>query len=117
MGIRGIGVDIEPVKRFAAKPYPRHRAFYARLFTEGEIAYCLGKRDPAASFAGKFCAKEALLKALRRHNVFDVRAVEIKNNREGEPVVYFRPRKLDCFLSIAHEGEYAAAFCIVMSPT
>ncbi len=38
--------------------------FVRRVFTEGEIAYCRGKRDFASSFAARFAAKEATMKAL-----------------------------------------------------
>jgi holo-[acyl-carrier protein] synthase len=39
-------------------------ALSARVFTEGEIAYCQRKRDFASSFAARFAAKEAAMKAL-----------------------------------------------------
>ena len=35
-----------------------------RNFTEAEIAYCLAQPDPRASFTGRWCAKEATIKAL-----------------------------------------------------
>ena len=38
--------------------------FLRKVFTEGEIAYCRGKRDSGPSFAARFAAKEAAMKAL-----------------------------------------------------
>lgn len=38
--------------------------FVHRVFTDEEIAYCRGKRDAASSFAARFAAKEAAMKAL-----------------------------------------------------
>jgi holo-[acyl-carrier protein] synthase len=38
--------------------------FLARVFTPGEVAYCRRKRDAAPSFAARFAAKEAAMKAL-----------------------------------------------------
>lgn len=38
--------------------------FVQRVFTEGEVAYCRRKRDSAPSFAARFAAKEATMKAL-----------------------------------------------------
>ena len=38
--------------------------FLRKVFTEGEIAYCRGKRDASPSFAARFAAKEAAMKAL-----------------------------------------------------
>lgn len=39
-----------------------------RVFTPGEIAYCNRHRDPAPSFAARFAAKEAGMKALGTGN-------------------------------------------------
>jgi len=39
-------------------------AFASRAFTPAEIAACAGAHDPAEHLAGKFAAKEALMKAL-----------------------------------------------------
>ena len=36
-----------------------------RLFTDGERAYASGKARPAQHLAARFCAKEAVAKALR----------------------------------------------------
>ena len=38
--------------------------FLRRVFTEGEIAYCRRKHDSVSSFAARFAAKEAAMKAL-----------------------------------------------------
>lgn len=38
--------------------------FVSRIFTDEEIAYCRRKRDFASSFAARFAAKEATMKAL-----------------------------------------------------
>jgi holo-[acyl-carrier protein] synthase len=35
-----------------------------RVFTDEEVAYCRRKRDAASSFAARFAAKEAMMKAL-----------------------------------------------------
>jgi holo-[acyl-carrier protein] synthase len=67
--IIGIGIDVIDVERIRrAVDDPRTgRRFRDRLFTEGEIAYCEGKRRGAAeSFAARFAAKEAVMKALGR---------------------------------------------------
>lgn len=62
MGVVGIGVDLVDVARFerALLRTPRLRA---RLFTEAERTVDGGER-PARSLAGRFAAKEALIKAL-----------------------------------------------------
>ncbi len=42
----------------------RHPTLRARVFTPEEIAYCDSKARPAESYAGRFAAREAVIKAL-----------------------------------------------------
>src|SRR4029434_7124294 len=63
------GVDLAEVDRIqAALEDPRiGRRFRDRVFTEKEIAYCEKKqRGKYESYAGRFAAKEAVMKALGR---------------------------------------------------
>jgi len=59
--IIGIGIDLVEVKRVKAllkKPN------LGRIFTAQEIKYCRSKQNPSESFAARFAAKEAFLKAI-----------------------------------------------------
>lgn len=60
MSIRGIGTDIVEIERIE-KQKP---AFFERVFTPAEIAYCQKQARPAQHFAARFAAKEAAVKAL-----------------------------------------------------
>jgi phosphopantetheine--protein transferase-like protein len=60
-GGAGIGVDIEPIRTFA--PEPAHD-FAERNFTPAERDYCVQAADPPSSWAGRWVAKEATVKAL-----------------------------------------------------
>lgn len=63
--IVGVGIDITEVKRIR-EMIARHKSrFVQRVFTEGEIKYCSGRKRSAEHFAARFAAKEATLKALR----------------------------------------------------
>jgi len=64
MDIIGTGLDATEISRIAdaIERYGDH--FVRRVFTEDEIAYCRAKRDSASSFAARFAAKEATMKAL-----------------------------------------------------
>jgi len=64
--IISIGTDSIEVERVArAVDHPRWgERFRLRVFTSGEIAYCLRRRRNAESFAARFAAKEAVMKAL-----------------------------------------------------
>lgn len=112
MEILGIGVDIESIARFRRKPYRRNREFYDKVFSQREVNYCLKKADSYASLAGKFCAKEAVLKALQKNNLFSLSQIEIINDTNGQPRALQNGRKLKCLLSIAHGDAWAVAFCI-----
>jgi holo-[acyl-carrier protein] synthase len=64
--IVGIGIDLVEVRRIrAALENPRTGArFRARVFTSEEISYCSRRRNGHESFAARFAAKEATMKAL-----------------------------------------------------
>ena len=64
MQIIGVGLDATEIARIADMIERYGDRFVRRVFTDGEIAYCQGKRDFASSFAARFAAKEAAMKAL-----------------------------------------------------
>ena len=64
MEIIGTGLDATEIARIAAAIERYGDRFVQRIFTEGEIAYCRRHRDAASSFAARFAAKEAAMKAL-----------------------------------------------------
>ena len=63
MALAGIGVDMLEIARMQhaldERPY-----FIRRLFTEDERMYCEHTARPAEHYAGRFAAREAVLKAL-----------------------------------------------------
>lgn len=64
MNIIGLGFDATDIPRIAAT-YARYGdRFLRRIFTEGEIAYCMRHRNPVPSLAARFASKEACMKAL-----------------------------------------------------
>ncbi len=62
--ILGIGVDLTPISRLQRAFDAHPERLEARLFTDGERAYCRNKAHAAQHFAARFAAKEAALKAL-----------------------------------------------------
>jgi holo-[acyl-carrier protein] synthase len=64
MQIIGVGLDATEIARIAEAIDRYGDRFLRRVFTEGEIAYCQRKRDSASSYAARFAAKEAAMKAL-----------------------------------------------------
>jgi fatty acid synthase subunit alpha len=55
-----IGVDIEDIAAINISS----ETFVVRNFSEREQAYCQAAPFPQASFAGRWCAKEAVFKSL-----------------------------------------------------
>jgi holo-[acyl-carrier protein] synthase len=124
--IIGTGVDLAEVDRIrAALEDPRiGRRFRDRVFTEKEIAYCEKKRrGKYESYAGRFAAKEAVMKALGRGWGAKVRwlDIEVVRARSGKPdiALYDKTAKLAdelgirrWALSITHTKEHGLAYVI-----
>ncbi len=64
MRIIGTGLDATDIPRIRRTIERFGERFLHRIFTVGELAYCVRKRDPSESLAARFAAKEAAMKAL-----------------------------------------------------
>ena len=109
--ILGIGTDIESIKRFKESSKKEH--FFNLVFSDTEINYCNQKKEPYASFAGKFCGKEAVIKALNKK--VSMKDIEITNLESGKIKVLINgkeDKKIKC--SISHTKDYAIAFVIIL---
>lgn len=119
--IRGIGNDIISVERIKGVIERHGSRFLNKVFTKQEQAYCCGYKESARHFAGRFAAKEAIVKALGigfRYGITWL-DIEIINDRDGKPEVFCSPKLQELvgdsriMLSISHCKEYAAAVAIV----
>ena len=111
-----IGTDIEDIARFEDKS----ERFYARIYTEKEIEYCHAKAFSAKHFAARFCAKEAVIKALgdMGRTMGEMKHIEIYNAENGCPKVRFLTdedniKALHISLSMSHCKHYATATAII----
>ncbi len=118
--ILGLGIDLVPVARIASA---RSAAFDRRVFTPAELKYARRHADADERLAGRFAAKEAVLKALGTGWARGIswRDVETLNDRAGRPVLRLRgkaaarARALGIsrwHLSIAHAGGFAVATAV-----
>jgi holo-[acyl-carrier protein] synthase len=84
--ILGIGTDLIETARVAEK-LARSPGLRAKVFAPAEIAYCERMADPAQHFAGRFAAKEALLKALGigLGGYLDLCDAAVENTERGAP--------------------------------
>jgi holo-[acyl-carrier protein] synthase len=92
MQILGIGTDIVEVLRIAQMIERHGELFITRVYTDHEIEYCTARKAATQHYAGRWAAKEAVLKAIGTGWVRGIgwRDVEIRNQPGGAPVVTLR---------------------------
>lgn len=124
--ILGTGVDIAEVPRIRETIQRFGDRFLHRIFTEGEINYCERKARRFESYAARFAAKEAGMKALgtgwsRGVRWCDIEVVRPKGQR---PTIQFHGKAAEIAnklgarniaLSITHTSEQALAHVILES--
>ena len=113
-----VGIDIVHVGRIKKLYEQYKKRFLERVFSEREIAYCLGRKRFFECLAGRFAAKEAFYKALdsNMQKKTALKDIEILVDINGRPYynVPLEPGNLSIALSISHEKEYAVAVCTII---
>jgi holo-[acyl-carrier protein] synthase len=118
--IVGLGVDLIEIERVKQAHLKHGKRFIDRLFTPAEAKYCLKKKDPYPSLAGRFAAKEAVIKAFSHGFGGRWKWIHIEVVREisGKPTLRFTgileklrvQRKIKLVhLTIAHSKRDATA--------
>jgi holo-[acyl-carrier protein] synthase len=103
------------------------RRFTSRVFTEAEREHCNKRRDPFPSFAARFAAKEAVIKALSSGWGSGVRfkEIEVVLVERGAPLIKLhggaRERSSSLgvnkvFISLTHEADMAIAQAVATGP-
>lgn len=118
--IQGIGTDIIEVKRIEQSIQRYGQRFLDRIYTAEEQAYCLKHRDSGRHLAGRFAAKEAVVKALGTglRGIVGWLDIEIVNDSFGKPDVKLSHRLSEMagastfHITISHCHDYAVAFAI-----
>jgi len=85
VNIIGLGLDATDIPRISATIERYGERFTHRIFTEGEVAYCMRRRVPAIHFAGRFAVKEAAMKALGTGHSQGVLWRDVEVVRRGGP--------------------------------
>ncbi len=89
--ILGIGADLAEVDRIrdALERSGSGERFKQRVFTADEQAYCERRRGKYESYAARFAAKEAVMKALGRGWSREVgwTDIEVVRERSGRPTI------------------------------
>ncbi|MBQ7797608.1 MAG: holo-ACP synthase [Clostridia bacterium] len=112
-----IGIDVEQIDRF--KNLTTH--LIERVYTAQEIEYCNSHQNSHIHFAGMWCAKEAVVKALNDLSLA-VSEIEILHKPRGAPYVnvtpklktYFDDKKVkNIHISISHTDQIATAIAMI----
>ncbi len=117
------GIDLIECDRIREMLGQYPEKFLARILTDAERAYIETKRDPVPHVAGRFAAKEAILKVLGTgwRGQISWRDMDVVNDRHGAPRVELSGecRRIaeelgiaTILLSITHTPNYAAASAI-----
>src|SRR3954466_173377 len=123
MNIFGIGTDIIECLRIAQMIERHGELFITRVYTPNEIEYCQSRKQATQHFAGRWAAKEAVLKALGTgwRRGISWRDIEVRNLPGGRPVVALRGGARDVveqlgitqmLISISHCRSHATAYAL-----
>ncbi len=114
-----VGLDLLEIDRFE-RALARRPRLAQRLFTDAERAYAAGKGRPGQHLAARFCAKEAVAKALGLTGwaFADVEVV----HTGAAPAVLLRGAALDrareldvaCEVSLTHTRSTAGAVALAL---
>lgn len=122
--IIGLGTDIVDNQRIR-KIYLRFGdKFLKKVYTEGEIAYCLKFNDPVPRLAARFAVKESAIKALnyRGFSGISLKEAEVKGDEFGKKSLILHGEMLKkadelgvkkMHLSISHAEQASTAVVIL----
>ena len=124
MEIVGLGVDICEIARME-RALARHPTMRDRVFTPEEIDYCEGKARPAESYAGRFAAREATIKALGGYGGKRWQDISIVRAPSGAPTIRLTGQAkaradalgvAQVLITFTHERASAVAFAVAVRP-
>ncbi len=123
MPILGTGIDIVECLRIAQMIERHGELFITRVYTDHEIEYCSARKAATQHYAGRWAAKEAVLKALGTgwRRGISWRDIEIRNDKSGAPTVRLRGGARDVMkaadvarlhVTISHCRSFAVAYVV-----
>ena len=121
--IVGLGTDIVEIVRIGEMIDRHGEAFLNRIYTPEEIRYCQKRKHCNEAFAGRWAAKEAVMKALGTGFVRGIgwQDIEILAEKSGKPYVNTRggagefAKKIGVdrvLITISHCRAYATATAV-----
>lgn len=124
--IIGLGTDITETVRISEMIERHGETFLNRVYTSAENRYCQRKKMAAQHYAGRWAAKEAVMKTLGTGWAKGVgwRDIEVCTSRSGQPwiILHGRAREIaeslgirEVLITISHCHAYATATAIALS--
>jgi holo-[acyl-carrier protein] synthase len=125
MNVIGIGTDIVETLRIAHMIERHGELFLMRVYTSHEIEYCSARKAATQHYAGRWAAKEAVLKALGTGWSRNIkwRDVEVRNEVGGRPLIALDGGALEVsrslgieevLISISHCRSHATAYALAL---
>jgi holo-[acyl-carrier protein] synthase len=125
MNVLGLGTDIIECLRIAKMIEKHGELFLQRVYTEHEIGYCSSRKAANQHYAGRWAAKEAVLKAMGTGWSRGIRwrDIEVKVELGGKPHVHIHGTAkeicselgiTDMLISISHCRSHATATAIAV---
>jgi len=126
MNILGIGTDIVECLRIAQMIERHGELFIQRVYTAHEIEYCNTRKAATQHFAGRWAAKEAVLKAMGTGWAKGIRwrDIEVRNDSGGKPSIALGGGAREVceqlgvtrmLISISHCRSHATAYALATS--
>jgi len=123
--IVGLGTDIIEVVRIGEMIERHGELFLQRVFTEQEIRYCQQRKHAIQHYAGRWAAKEAVMKTFGTGFTKGVgwRDIEVSSLKSGQPVIELsggakETAKVlgidEVLISISHCRAYATATAVAV---
>lgn len=123
--IVGLGTDIIEIVRIGQMIERHGELFLQRVFTGAEIRYCQKRKEFYQHFAGRWAAKEAVMKSLGTGFTRGVgwQAIEICVHKSGRPTIELHAGAADyaehlgideILITISHCRAYATATAIAV---
>lgn len=123
--IVGLGTDIVEISRIGQMIERHGDTFLKRVFTESENEYCGTKKNKEQHYAGRWAAKEAVMKTLGTGFVKGIgwKEIEVVNLKSGKPTIvisggveqYAGELGIEeILISISHSREFATATAIAV---
>ena len=123
--IMGLGTDIIEVSRIGMMIERHGELFLQRVFTEHEISYCQKRKAAMQHYAGRWAAKESVMKTLGTGFSKGVgwTDIEVRSHKSGQPYIILSGGAAnvaanlgigEVLITISHCRTYATATAIAV---